>query len=566
VPPLLRGSATVAPPTLWLAATPLAWLLANHYSPWVSAWQESVALGLLAIAVLTQPSPVRLPRLWAAWVGVSLLVVLVQTLTGRIFFGGDALMAALYLAAFAAAVALGGTLAGEDGPKVGPGLTALSAGLLAGAIPSVGVALGQWTGAAPGSLWLADMPPGARPYGNVAQPNHLATICMLGLVASGLLLQCRSIGRPVFWLVAGWCLLGMVMSGSRTAWLQVGLLALIIWVAGPKHQLPLGRPSAVALLAVLAAGVLAWPALNTLMLLQEGRPLADSVQPGTRMLHWSAMVAAMAREPLWGYGWQQVSVAQVRGADQQPFVGEFIEHSHNLVLDLMVWNGLPVGTLLLALALGWLLTRMRAPGSAAALWLLAGITGLAAHAMVEFPLEYAYFLIPLGLFIGAVDQLQQRSGGIAIGKQGVRAFGAALAVALGCIGYEYLKAEQAHRLLRLESARIGVSGLQTAPPQLHLLTQLDALLRFAHTQAKPGMTPEQVDQMRQVYERYAYPPVMLRYALAAGLNGQPDVAAIALLRLCRIHAKPRCDEARDSWSAAQDKFPVLRAIAPPPAP
>jgi hypothetical protein len=186
--------------------------------------------------------------------------------------------------------------------------------------------------------------------------------------------------------------------------------------------------------------------------------------------------------------------------------------------------------------------------------------------MVEFPLEYAYFLIPLGLFIGAVDQLQQRPGAIAIGKQGVRAFGAALAMALGCIGYEYLKAEQAHRLLRLESARIGVPGLQTAPPRLHVLTQLDALLSLAHTPAKPGMTPEQVDWMRRISERYAYAPALYRYALAAGLNGQPDVAAITLLRLCRIHAKPRCDEARDSWSAAQDKFPVLRAIAPPLAP
>ena len=259
-------------------------------------------------------------------------------------------------------------------------------------------------------------------------------------------------------------------------------------------------------------------------------------------------------------------MAQVRGADLQPFVGEYIEHSHNLVLDLMVWNGLPIGTLLLGLAVWWLLTRARVPGPPAAVWLLAGIVGLAAHAMVEYPLEYAYFLIPLGLFIGGVDQLQQRRSSFAISKPMLRSGGVAMALVLGGVGYEYLQAEQAHRLLRLESARIGVPGLQTPPPHLRLLTQLDAFLSFAHTEAKPGMTPEELDGMRQVSERFAYPPVLFRYALAAGLNGQPEVAALTLVRLCRIHPQPRCDEARESWGAAQDKFPVLKTIAAPPAP
>ena len=551
---------------LLLAATPLGCLLVNHYPPWPAAWQEGFGFSLLALALLAHAAQAKLPRVWVAFVAVSFLTVLAQTLTGHIFFAGDALMAAFYLTAFAAAVALGGPLAGGDGENINSGLTALSVGLLVGAIPSVGVALGQWTGAAPGSLWLVEMPPGGRPYGNVAQPNHLSTICMLGLVASGLLLQFRKISRPAFWLVAGWLLLGMVMSGSRTGWLQVGLLALIAFVAGPKSHLALGRLGAVALLAMFAVGVLAWPGINTLLLLQEGRPLVESVQPGTRMLHWSAMVAAMAREPLWGYGWQQVSVAQVRGADLQPYVGEYIEHSHNLVLDLMVWNGLPIGTLLLGLAVWWLLTRARVPGPPAAVWLLAGIVGLAAHAMVEYPLEYAYFLIPLGLFIGGVDQLQQRRSSFAISKPMLRSGGVAMALVLGGVGYEYLQAEQAHRLLRLESARIGVPGLQTPPPHLRLLTQLDAFLSFAHTEAKPGMTPEELDGMRQVSERFAYPPVLFRYALAAGLNGQPEVAAITLVRLCRIHPQPRCDEARESWGAAQDKFPVLKTIAAPPAP
>jgi hypothetical protein len=128
---------------------------------------------------------------------------------------------------------------------------------------------------------------------------------------------------------------------------------------------------------------------------------------------------------------------------------------------------------------------------------------------------------------------------------------------------EYLEVEENYRTLRMESARIGVGGLVTPAPKLRLLTQLEAFLQFAHTEAMPGMSVAQVDWMRKVSARFGYPPVLFRYALAAGLNGQPEIARQTLARLCRIHPPARCLEAQEAWAALQVRYPELAGVAAP---
>ena len=475
-------------------------------------------------------------------------------------------MAAWYTMAFMVAVALGSQPNTTSLNERSSPLELLCLSLLLAGIASVAVALIQWTGAASLGIWQAELPPGQRPFGNVAQPNHLCTIAFLGICAAGLLRQSHVIGRYGFWVAVSWMALGMVMSGSRTGWVQMACLLVLVMWAGNRCRLNISRVGATVLTLAFATAVLTWPDINAWLLLDRGRPLADTMSGGTRLAHWLAMLDAISREPLGGYGWQQVSVAQLRVADSHPFVGEQIEHAHNLVLDMLVWNGIPLGLTLLALAVLWYVSRMRALKEGRTAWLMLAITGLGAHAMLEYPHTYAYFLVPLGLFIGAVDRVQEQARMITVPVYATRALGLTLAVLLGFIGYDYLQAEQSFRTLRMESAKIGASGLQTPPPHLLLLNQLEAYQTFVHTEARPGMSAETVETMRRTAERYPTPPALFRYALVAGLNGQADTAALTLKRLCRIHAKPRCQEGRDGWIALQKQHPVLLTISPPEVP
>ena len=165
--------------------------------------------------------------------------------------------------------------------------------------------------------------------------------------------------------------------------------------------------------------------------------------------------------------------------------------------------------------------------------------------------------------LGAADGLTRPQHGLRCRPGVLRGQAALGLVLLAAVAVEYLQAEQNHRLLRLETARIGTQGIETPAPGLRLLTQLEAFLGFARTEARPGMLAADIERMKQVSLRFAYPPAMFRYALAAGLNGNPEDARRALARLCSIHPAARCAEARESWPVLQQRYPVLAGITVP---
>jgi O-antigen ligase len=532
----------------------------------MAAWSDAVALAGLVLAMMLMRRAAAVSGLWLVFTGCAVAMTIWQVASGKIYFGGDGWMVVLYLFAFLGALVVGEGLAPVGDGKGDGGLDNWLIAVVAAALMSVGVALVQWTMALDLGIWVFELAQGQRPYANVAQPNHFSTICFLGLTSLGYLHQVRRIGGLGFWVGSGWLMAGIVMSGSRTGWVQIIALVVGLWLIASRCSFRLTRRSLLALPLGLAAWTTLWPWLGSAMLMSGGRSAASTASAGTRPEHWASMVAALMDRPWTGYGWQQVSVAQFHVAADRPRVGEFIEHTHNLVLDLLIWNGIPIGLLLVGLAAWWFVTRWVACRDGRAAWLLAGACGLLVHALLEYPLDYAYFLIPFGLLIGAVDRLQAGGGSIRLGPRTILFAGAVFTAALLVTAREVAESEQSFRVLRLEAARIGVAQIQTPEPALRLLTQLLAFQRFVRTEARPGMTPAQLEAMRKVAERFSQPSVLFRYALASGLNGDLVAAETTLVRLCRVHPQKSCLEAAGGWIQAQRQYPPLKAIPAPTVP
>jgi len=544
----------------------LAALMPNHYFPWSTAWNDGVAivslLFILSVLVAQKVNQSHASKKLAFNAAACLCIPVAQGFFGQIWFGGDIWITLFFvLLWFVSAIA---------GHSFGSSTRDFNtSNLLAGAwfIPallSVGIALVQWTGAINLGIYGVEMPPGGRPFANLAQPNNFSTLCFLGLCALIWLHQSLRVSTQTFWLAAIFLLFGMVLSQSRTGWLQIALLVAWGWWMQPRAALRLGRSQFAALGAAFAFVVTLRPWISEALLLSGGRALGEQMQPGLRLPYWQMMLDAISREPWFGYGWQQVGSAQQRVALDHPPLGDFFEHAHNFFLDLMLWNGIPVGALITGLLVWWFWSHIRACRDARVFWLLAAVGGVFVHAMLELPLEYAYFLIPVGLAMGAIDGLSPAQGKTLRVPRWALLCGTGL-LTLGFVvtASDYLKAEENYRTLRLESARIGVGGIVTPAVDLHVLTQLEAFLQFARIEAKPNMPPEQVDWMRKVALRFGYPPVLFRYALAAGLNGLPDIAQQTLERICRIHPPQRCDEAQQGWTALQTQYPQLAAIKAP---
>jgi hypothetical protein len=123
----------------------LAFVLPGHYYPWTSFQQEVMAAGgtalcALGVVVTSHDWPARVPAI--AWAAVACAVIpLVQWQAGLMLFHSDALISALYLAAFALTIITGLQLYRMHGSRF-VGL-ALGSALVA-ALVSVGIGATQW--------------------------------------------------------------------------------------------------------------------------------------------------------------------------------------------------------------------------------------------------------------------------------------------------------------------------------------------------------------------------------------------------------------------------------------
>lgn len=545
----------------------LSWLLPNHYLPWTSAWGDSVAM-LGMVLILLRLVTVATGGVCVSWslsatVVLSALVVLSQWIVGKLIFGGDALVATLYIGMFFLAVLAGrmtAVLPGDSGGVLGLELVLLFVALI-----SVGIALVQWTGAISLNAYAVELAPGARPGANVAQPNNFSTISFVGLCAALWLYQREKLNAWVFWLAAGFLMLGMLMSQSRTGWLQIGML--ITWggILASRMNLRITHRQLLILGVGFAAGVSVWPTICDYLFLSVGRTLDDSMKAGVRLPFWWSMLDALMRDPWFGYGWLQGGLAQERVALDHPPMGALFDHSHNLFLDLLLWNGIPVGGLMVVLLVWWFVVQLRNCEDVGTGILLMAVMGIFIHGMLEYPLTYAYFLVPVGFSMGVIEGNlpHGKQGSLYVPRIGILSLVVGFSLMLGAVTYEYINIEERFRNMRFELARIGVDKIREPEREGRLLTQLESLMHFYRTEARPGMTAEQISEMQKVSQRYGFPPVLLRYALATALNGQPLVAGEALARLCRIHLPVRCAEGKSSWLELKEKYPQLDAVPLP---
>lgn len=544
------------------------WLIPNHYLPWLAGWSDATSIAGFLLLIIYSLFKTRFQSnisiLLFLFFGLIFFMPWTQFLSNRIYFFGDAVMVSLYAALGLLSCILGKGLA--NNPKLSnQGLTALSTASATAAILSTGVALAQWTGAVSLGIYGADLPPGERPFGNVAQANHFNTLCFLGICALFFLYEQLKIEKIGFSAGTIFLMIGMILAQSRTGWLQVGLLIIWGFIQHLRMRNRIGKNWPILFGGLFALGVLSLNSINKLLLLDPGRALSDQVAPGARPAYWFSMLDALNRQPWWGYGWQQIGAAQQNIAIDHPPSPIYFEHSHNLVLDFMLWNGIPIGLLLTTLLVLWLYRQIRSYTQPHTGWLLVGLMGLGIHGLLEFPLEYAYFLIPAGLLMGFIEGSTSQASirVIAIPRKIFACGIVAVVTVSSMVASEWLAAEANYRTLRFESARIGQQEASSSPPDLLLLTQLNAFLTFARTEATPAMSPEQVEWMRQVAARFGYPPVMFRYALAAGLSGKNREAEVTLQRICHIHGRERCTEAQEGWEILQQRFPQLQQISGP---
>ncbi len=393
---------------------------------WVPPWVPMLAL-LLAVAVPSllafnlPPSPTLLNQIAAVALWGWVIAVPARHAVGcrRAVLDAAPLLLAIVCVGFAAGWSLArlglpvGLAASALALLAGAALAALHGGMASSATAerffvawvvaglfSTVIALLQvfapgWTD---GEIIAHSGLPG-RAVGNLRQPNHLSSLLLWSSVALVPLIESRRLPRPFGTVLFALFVFAVELSASRTGMVGVGVIA--AW--GLLDRRLSGRTRLMLLSAPLIYGIgwigmTRWAAEGQHVFGAAAR-LGESDVSGSRFGIWANTRALIAQVPWSGVGFGEFNFAW----SLTPFPGRpvaFFDHTHNLVLQLVVELGKPLGGLVVMLLLASLalaLARaLRPQGLEGSLSRTAFVMVLlvALHSELEYPLWYAYFLLP----------------------------------------------------------------------------------------------------------------------------------------------------------------------------
>lgn len=524
----------------------LVWLLPNHAAPWAAFHQDTLCALVLLVAagIIYLKNQIRRADLHGLTITVLFcsVIPMLQYASGQILWFGTAWINTAYLFGAGCTVALGANWA-----KITPNgcsdfcFTAIT---LSGFL-SVIVAICHWLGITVSDIWLMGVRD--RSYANLGQPNQLASLYLLALLGAIWFNTRGMICMGITIILCILLLFGLALTGSRTGYANAGLIAsALVWWSYKKKD-KRWRHFACFLFICLFSTVIFIPVARDFLYLSKSFDWTQKTVLNGRFEVWSLMLGAASKNLLWGYGWGQAEVASLSSAIDHVRLDSVTGHSHNLFIDLIIWNGLPAGLILIVgLLIGglWFIKKI---STISHLLLVLFLVVLFVHAMTEYPLHYAYFLLPACLVCGVL--LNQFSANIRFVVSRRQMVGLTLTalIMFSVTVRDYLTFESDFTKLRFEK-----KGLLLAQPgempNLWVLTDLKAALVMGRTIPQKNMLDEDLRLMENTTLVFASTNNIYTLAVAYELNGRAIDAERWLAIGCKTSTPEVCRVLRDTWA------------------
>lgn len=547
----------------WSIALACGWLLPNHYLPWSSfhtdAWISIlVAVAAAGIVVGARP-PFPLHGVALVALGAS-AIPFIQYAAGLIFLSGTAWVSSAYLLGFALALVFGAVWEKSRADAL---LNGLFLGFGVAALVSVGLQLHQWLYLDLLGVWSIQN--SGRPFANLAQPNQLGTLILWAVLGLGWAYVKKQLGGLTASILAAFLLWGLALTTSRTAWIGVLILLAAAWFWRSEWRSSKAPWVVTGLAFFFFICTYVQPRLAEALLIGAPSSASDVVlrlSGEQRPQVWSLFAQAALHQPLFGFGWDQVVLAQLEMAPQYPSLTMRFAHAHNIFLDLVLWCGLPLGLLLsgyLAILMFKMFRRIKRVEDALPFLVVIVIGN---HAMLELPLHYAYFLLPTGLVLGALQVRLGFAPVLSVGRVPV-----IMGFLLGCLLFaaivrDYFHLEPRFQQLRYEWANIRVD--RNAPFQpMTVLNQWEEFLWLSRFEPRAGMAPQELEWMRKI--TMLYPTALNTHKLMAAFawNGRPDEARWWQARACKTVTPTQCEIFKRAWLRQAETDSRIAAVGWP---
>lgn len=512
----------------------------SHAYPLTTFYQEwwSALLGVLAMVLLLErdywlkPAVPRIAQLPMALI----VVVLLQWLLGKLAYFDQALLYVMYLLFAALLMLLGAQL------RESFGLPGLAQGLAIALL--IGAELNAFVGVLQHFSWhtifdhvvIAKM--SAVVYGNLAQPNHFANYIALGLISLGFLFQRQKLKLGYVVPLALPMLFVMTMSGSRSSWLYLLLMATMAWW-WTRRDASMRPMLGYSLLLIAGFGLMHLVVQMQVMTAETGSVntvarLLDHEETGDiRLYLWREAALMFMQSPLLGVGfgqfaWQHFQLVPVLQPNN--IVGLY-NNAHNLVMNFAAETGV-AGLLILFASLGvWVNAVCRVKLDVEHWWGYAILGVLAIHSLLEYPLWYTYFLAVVSVLLGMFDETRYRLKLRFIGRMSLAAMLMLSLIVLlqlmsGYKGMTRMLAVNPASKVNTPASSTSASDTLTYLHRVPLLSPYSELFMSQRMAIDEQYLNEKLALNTRVTRFVPIGLVVYRQALLLALDGQPEQAKL----------------------------------------
>jgi len=380
-----------------------------------------------------------------------------------------------------------------------------------------------------------------RAYGNLAQPNNYSTLMILSVLSAWYLFEKQQYSKWVYILILSFLVGAIAVAQSRTSILV--FFAVLVAFFYYFYRVKISFSSKFFYILYVAAFYYVWLFILETIVGAGSRELLEAkISP--RFIIWQEMLMVIADGPLWGYGWGQVGVAQVLLTDSPFEKSLYVNYSHNVILDILIWNGPIVGSLIIFWVVFWLWKIVFYCRSVEDFIMIMMVVAIGIHGMLEFPLSYAYFLLPTFLILGLINfpSLTRFNVNFIVAAK------YSVVVLIICFSL-MITVFKEYSVIKQERLGIALSILseQDHEPsknlkEIFLLTQLREYLYFLmiplDTDAdKKDMSKEQLLWLKQVSHRYPSAGGLNIYASACRSHGCENEAIRVEAAVSRLFEK-----------------------------
>lgn len=366
------------------------------YPPWTSFISEYLSfLALLCLVPALFKKNIFIPKI-SIFIFLISCIPIVQYFLGQVYYIDMAFLSFGYVFAFWLAVIVG--FNGTENYK--NSLTYLYGVILLCGLLSSLLAILQWLPIKIDSDFL--MNTRGRSFANMAQPNHLSTFLILSVISCVHFFENKIINSKILLCFSTVLLLSIALTQSRTGWIVFFFLSLYWLLSYKRDILRLSHKIIIFHLILFIIISISFPLIKELLFKNPIISILDRASSGyERIQIWYQAVEAIRLKPFGGYGWNQSSFAQF-DTIREGFIKHKLTSFHNIVLDLLVWCGIPLGILIIVFFSYLLIKFLVKSSSSAQVCAISFILVILIHALFEYPLFYSYFLLPMGFVFGFI--------------------------------------------------------------------------------------------------------------------------------------------------------------------